>query len=77
MPDYYFERECRTPTSEAYIILRDERPTGKVDLHFTLSVVHATLCVAESLTEEEIKIVEGQRANEKQDHTNILKDRIG
>jgi len=53
--EYSFERECRTPFSEAYIILRDGQPLGKVDLHFTPSVVHATLCVSEGITEEEIK----------------------
>ena len=55
MPDYYFERECRTPNSEAYNILEEESPVGRLDLHFALSVVHATLCVAESLTREMIE----------------------
>ncbi len=55
MPHYIFERECRTPTSEAYIILQGEQPVGKVDLHFTSSVVHATLCVNPDLTEDDIK----------------------
>ena len=55
MPDYYFERECRTPNSEAYNILEDENPVGRLDLHFTPALVHATLCVAESLTREMIE----------------------
>ncbi len=55
MPDYYFERECRTPNSEAYNILEDENPVGRLDLHFTPTLVHATLCVAESLTREMIE----------------------
>ncbi len=55
MADYYFERECRTPYSEAYNILEEEAPVGRLDLHFTSSIVHATLCVVESLTRESIE----------------------
>jgi len=55
MPDYYFERECRTPNSEAYNILEEETPIGRLDLHFAPTLVHATLCVAESLTREMIE----------------------
>lgn len=55
MADFTFEREVRTPYSEAYTILEDDRPVGRVDLHFTDDVVHATLAVAESLTQEGIQ----------------------
>jgi hypothetical protein len=55
MSDYYFERECRTPYSEAYNIMEDEAPVGRLDLHFTSSIVHATLSVVESLTREAIE----------------------
>ena len=56
MTDYRFERECRTPYSEAYVIAVDEEQiVGRVDLHFTSSVVNATLCVGENLTAEEIR----------------------
>ena len=55
MADYYFERDCRTPHSESYTILEDENPLGRVDLHFTATIVHGTLCVPESLTQEEIQ----------------------
>ena len=55
MPDYYFERECRTPNSEAYNILEEEAAVGRLDLHLTPPIVHATLCVAESLTREMIE----------------------
>ena len=55
MADYNFERDCRTPYSEAYNILQDQLPTGRVDLHFTPTMVHGTLCVLESLTQEEIQ----------------------
>ena len=55
MADFSFEREVRTPYSEAYTILEDDRPVGRVDLHFTDDVVHATLAVLESLTQESIQ----------------------
>lgn len=52
---YRFERESRTPHSEAYAILQDDRLVGRVDLHFTSTVAQATLAVEESLTEDEIE----------------------
>ena len=55
MPGFYFEREVRTERSECYTILEDDQPIGRVDLHYTAAVVHATLCVAESLTREHIQ----------------------
>ena len=55
MADYVFERDCRTPNSESYTIVEDEQPVGRVDLHFTATIVHGTLCVLESLTQEEIQ----------------------
>ncbi|MCE2405099.1 MAG: hypothetical protein J4F43_08075 [Dehalococcoidia bacterium] len=55
MPNYYFERDCRTPYSESYTVLDDEHSVGRVDLHFTPTIVHCTLCVLESLTQEEVQ----------------------
>ena len=55
MPGFYFEREVRTENSECYTILEDDQPIGRVDIHFTPGVVHATLCVAESLTQVHIQ----------------------
>ncbi len=55
MADYKFERECRTPHSEVYSIVRDGEAAGRVDLHYTPTVVHATLCVGENLNSEEIE----------------------
>ena len=54
MANWYFERECRTPYSEVYTILEDDAPIGRLDLHFTYGVVHATLCVDESLTRQTV-----------------------
>lgn len=53
--DYRFERECRTPYSEVYDIVTDDNKIGRVDLHFSGSVVCATLCVGEALTNDDIK----------------------
>jgi hypothetical protein len=50
-----FERECRTPYSEIHTIVEDEEPVGRVDLHFTPTIVYATLCVGENMTLEEIR----------------------
>ncbi|MBI2867571.1 MAG: hypothetical protein HYX97_04475 [Chloroflexi bacterium] len=55
MSRYYFERDCRTPHSESLLILDGERQIGRVDLHFAPTVVHATLIVNESVTQEEIE----------------------
>lgn len=55
MPDYRFERDCRTPYSEAYDITLDETQVGRVDLHFTARAVNSTLCVGEDMTAEEIR----------------------
>ncbi len=55
IPDYRFERECRTPYSEAYVIALEHDLVGRVDLHFTSSIVNATLCIGENMTAEEIR----------------------
>lgn len=55
MADFHFERECRTSFSEAYLIATDDGQIGRVDLHFTPSIVYATLCVNENLTSDDIQ----------------------
>ena len=55
MADYTFERDCRTPHSESYTIVDDDRLIGRVDIHYTPTIVHSTLCVIESLTQEAIQ----------------------
>jgi hypothetical protein len=52
---FQFERECRTMSSESYIIEQDEEEVGRVEIHYTPAVTYGTLCVLESLTEEEIR----------------------
>ena len=55
MSNFYFERECRTPQSECYTVLQEENPLGRVDIHYAQNIIHATLSVAESLTNDEIQ----------------------
>ena len=55
MPSYQFERECRTPHSEAYVILDGDSPVGRIDLHFTPAVVHGTLNLGENVTREGVQ----------------------
>ena len=55
MGNFFFERECRTPYSESYTIVEEEDSIGSIDLHYTQNIVHATLCVSESLTRDSIQ----------------------
>jgi hypothetical protein len=55
MPNFEFGRECRTPTSESYIIEMEDEEIGRVDIHYTTSVTYGSLAVVESMTEEEIR----------------------
>ena len=55
MGDFSFEREVRTPYSEAYTIREDDRPVGRVDIHFADGVVHVAIAVDESLTQDAIQ----------------------
>lgn len=55
MADYSFERECRTPYSEVYLVTADDERVGRVDIHFTPSIVYATLCVGEKMTADGIQ----------------------
>ena len=50
-----FEREVRTPYSEAYLIMEQDRQVGRVDIHFTPEMVHAAVSVDESLTQETVQ----------------------
>jgi hypothetical protein len=52
---YQFERECRTPQSESYIVELDEEEVGRVDIHYTASVAYATLSVVEKLSDEDVR----------------------
>lgn len=52
---FRFERECRTAHSEGYTIVDGDQIVGRVDLHFTGTVVQGSLSVEESLTENQVE----------------------
>ncbi|MCH8298903.1 MAG: hypothetical protein IH873_12610 [Chloroflexi bacterium] len=52
--DFSFEREVRTPYSEAYLVMEMDRQVGRIDIHFTPEMVHVAVSVDESLTQETI-----------------------
>ena len=60
MSEYYFERECRTPYSECYAIEMDGNEVARVDVHFTGGMAYATLCVNESLSDEDVRELVGE-----------------
>jgi hypothetical protein len=55
MATYHFEREARTPYSEAYSINDGEHSLGRVDLHYTSSATYATLAVHTSIGNEALQ----------------------
>jgi len=58
--DYQFERECRTPYSESFIIESDGADFGRVDIHYTTSAAYATLCVPDGTSEDDIQDLIGE-----------------
>ena len=55
MADLRFEREVRTPHSEAYLVMEMDRQVARVDIHLTSEMVHVAVSVDESLTQETIQ----------------------
>lgn len=56
MGEYQFERESRTPFSEAYTIEDQGDVIGRVDVHFTASgIVYATLCIPNELDDDDLQ----------------------
>ena len=55
MPDYRFERECRTAYSEAYNILNGDEAVGRIDLHFTAAAVYGSLGITETVAADDIQ----------------------
>jgi hypothetical protein len=54
-PDLRYDRVCRTPRSEGYLLSEGDAPLGRVDLHFGASVVHALLVVERDLGDDEMR----------------------
>jgi hypothetical protein len=49
-----YDRVCRTPQSEAYLLSQGDSPFGRIDLHFGASVVHGVLIVERDLSDEDL-----------------------
>ena len=60
MPRYHFERESRTPHSEAFIIQADDNAIGRVDIHFGPDLTNATLCVPDDFSDGDIQELIGE-----------------
>lgn len=60
MPQYEFERESRTPHSEAFIIQADGSEIGRVDIHYSGDIANATVCVPEDYAEDDIQELIGE-----------------
>jgi hypothetical protein len=52
--DIRYDRLCRTAQSEAYLLSLQDEPLGRVELHFTSSVVYGLLIVEREIPEDEI-----------------------
>ena len=76
MADYDFERECRTPFSECYTVLDGDRNIGRLDVHFADVIVHATLSVDESLTEDDMHELIDIVDNELLDAAGIVRQEV-
>ena len=55
MADLRWEREVRTPYSEAYLVMEQGRQVGRVDIRFTQEMVNVAVSVDESLTQETVQ----------------------
>ena len=60
MPRYEFEREARTPYSEAFVITADGNDIGRVDIHYGPDIVNATLCVPDTVSEDDLQDLIGE-----------------
>jgi len=60
MPRYEFERDTRTPHSEAFIVQADGNEIGRVDIHYGPDVANATLCVPDDFSEDHIQELIGE-----------------
>lgn len=53
-PELRYDRVCRTPHSEAYLLSDGEHPFGRIDLHFGGSMVHGALIVERELSDADL-----------------------
>jgi hypothetical protein len=55
MDDLRYDRLCRTAESEAYLLSDGEQPVGRVDLHYTSSVVYGMLVLERETPESDVQ----------------------
>ncbi|MCC7104031.1 MAG: hypothetical protein IT307_02730 [Chloroflexi bacterium] len=49
--DIRYDRLCRTPSSEAYLLSRGDEPLGRLELHFSTPDVHGLLILEQEMAE--------------------------
>ena len=54
MEDVRFERQYRTTRSEGYLVFEGEDRLGRIELHFTSTVVYGTLVVERDIEEDDV-----------------------
>ncbi len=54
MEDVRFERQCRTANSEGYLIFEGSDRLGRLELHYTPTVVYGTIVVERELEEDDV-----------------------
>ncbi len=54
MDDVRFERQYRTTHSEGYLVFEGGDRLGRIELHFTPTVVYGTLVVEREMDEDEV-----------------------
>lgn len=65
MADYGFQREVRTPHSESFFVVDGEdQDVGRLDVHYPPGMVHATLVVAESVSQSDLRDIVNRFFNE-------------
>ena len=52
--DLRFERQYRTPHSEGYLMFEASDRLGRIELHFTPSVVYGTMLIEREMEEDDI-----------------------
>ena len=55
-----YDRLCRTPHSEAYLLSQDEEAIGRIELHYTLSIVYGLLILERELGEDDMSDLIGR-----------------
>ncbi len=50
-----YEREVRTPSSEAYLIVDGDATVGRIDTHFMPGIAHIAIAVEQRITPDQIE----------------------